>query len=121
MTNQTSTADSPFPPRTTTPSHDLIPSDGFSTSELSSTAQPHPWTPLQHYESVAIASLVPSPRPVTFTGRVANVFTFRTGSTNPRAPRGCWRIVVRDERGTVMVRLCLDFCVGAVLLTAVCR
>jgi len=99
------TTDSILPPATT-PTHDLLLSNGCNTNEPSSTPHPQPWSPPQHYSHyspVPIASLTAGPRPVTFTGRVANVFSFRTASAKPRAARGCWRMAVRDERGAVTV------------------
>lgn len=95
-------------PSATTPTNDLIPSDGFSANESSSASHPQPWSPPQHYSHyshVPIASLTAGPRPVAFTGRIANVFSFRTASAKPRAARGCWRIVVHDAGGAVTVRL----------------
>ncbi|KAF2762669.1 hypothetical protein EJ05DRAFT_495538 [Pseudovirgaria hyperparasitica] len=82
--------------------------DGFSAEDVNSVINPPVntnWTPTRDYEETDIADLVPGPRCVTFMGRIVNVFDLVTPSKKPKAAKGCLKMVLRDDTGTVTVRL----------------
>ncbi|MCJ1286437.1 hypothetical protein MMC26_005782 [Xylographa opegraphella] len=81
--------------------------DGFSEDEVQRTLHPtlHRWNPRNEYEDSEISSLVPGPGCRALQGRVVNFYQQQTPSKKPQAARGCLKVVVKDDTGTLMVRL----------------
>lgn len=61
------------------------------------------WVPVQEYEELEIANLVPGPKCVSFQGRVANFYDQNTPSKRPKAAKGYVKIVVKDDSGALTV------------------
>lgn len=94
-------------PSPTKPSPDPAPiGDGFTPSELQRALHPPEqlWSPPTEYEDVEIAELRPGPGPVTFMGRVANLFDVGVSGKGEKRARGCLKVCVRDGGGGVTVR-----------------
>ncbi len=79
--------------------------DGFTAEEVEAVLHPalRPWVPQQEYEEVDIGSLVPGYQRVTFMGRVINFYNLQTPSKMPNAAKGCFKVVVKDDTGALVV------------------
>ena len=56
------------------------------------------------YEEVGICELVPGPRRVSFTGHVVNIYNQSIESKMPNTAKGCLKLLVKDDRGIILVR-----------------
>lgn len=102
-----SSAPAPADPRSSSPH---APGDGFNGADVDPVFHPAglpAWHPPKEYAEVEIGALVPGPACVMVTGRVVNFYDRVNGSAGgmPRAARGCWRCVVGDGTGFVVVGL----------------
>ncbi|MCJ1432732.1 hypothetical protein MMC27_002089 [Xylographa pallens] len=81
--------------------------DGFSEEEVQAALYPtlHRWNPRNDYEDSYISSLVPGPGRRALQGRVVNFYQQQTLSKKPQAAKGCLKVVIKDDTGTLMVRL----------------
>ena len=82
--------------------------DGFTSDEVDAVLRPSvnmPWTPAQPYDEFDIASLALGPRRVVFRGRIANLYNQVNLSKKPRAAKGCFKLVVKDDTGALTVSL----------------
>lgn len=80
--------------------------DGFSEQEVQDALKPkplEPWSPPREYAETDICDLMPGPKPVTFMGRVANIFDVANTQKNPRSAKGCVKLCVKDDGGAVTV------------------
>lgn len=84
--------------------------DGFTEEEIEAARSPvlPQWVPQQEYEDAEIGSLVPGHRRVTFKGRVVNFYDQQTPSKMPQAAKGCFKVVLKDDTGGLMVTLPLS-------------
>ncbi|ORY19497.1 hypothetical protein BCR34DRAFT_620953 [Clohesyomyces aquaticus] len=83
------------------------PGDGFSPEEIEAVLHPPliQWTPTQDYDETNIGALERGPKPVTFMGRIANMYNMAQSSKRLSAVKGCLKILVADETGAMTVRL----------------
>ncbi|KAI4121603.1 MAG: hypothetical protein LQ338_006274 [Usnochroma carphineum] len=65
----------------------------------------HPWEPRDRYEEVQISNLDPGSRYIHLLARIANLNEPPTPSKMPNAAKGCLKLLLRDDSGTIMVRL----------------
>lgn len=81
------------------------PSDGFTPEEIEASRHPSlpGWRPICEYKQLDIESLVPGPGCVSFVGRVVNLYQQHCSSQLPNGAEGCWRLVVKDDTGAVLV------------------
>lgn len=78
--------------------------DGFTAGEVEATLHPSglpKWQPRGTYDEADIESLVPGPRCVALMGRVVNFYDLHTPSKKPRAAKGCLKLAVKDDTGTI--------------------
>ena len=87
------------------PQYDI--NDGFSEDEVQAALHPtlHRWNPRNEYEESDISSLVPGPGCRALQGRVVNFYQQQTLNKKPQAAKGCLKVVIKDDTGTLMVRL----------------
>lgn len=80
-------------------------SDGFTDAEVEATIHPklHKWQPHVEYENMDIGSLSPGPGCVALVGRVVNFYDQSTPSKRPQAAKGCFKVIVKDDTGAMMV------------------
>ncbi|KAL8872773.1 MAG: hypothetical protein Q9174_001649 [Haloplaca sp. 1 TL-2023] len=78
--------------------------DGFTLAEVETKAHmPRPdWKPRDHYHFMQICDLAPGPRLVCVKGRVVS---FHDKQPLRQMPYGSSRVLVRDDTGTLLVRL----------------
>lgn len=94
--------------------------DGFDDEEMHVALHPtlQNWRPRVEYEDVDISSLISGPKCVNIMGRVVNLYQQVTPSKKPQAARGCWKVMVKDDTGALMVcavslslpRICSPLC-----------
>ena len=79
--------------------------DGFTSEELETVLHPPSaqWAPTQHYEEANIGDLRPCSHPITFTGRVVNVYNRKDASKSERAAKGMLKLMVVDDTGALTV------------------
>lgn len=85
------------------------PGDGFTTSEIQKAleaSKPGPWVPDTDYEEFTIGDLLPGPRHVTFSGRIANLNDAPSPSYVPKPAKGNVRLTLVDDTGSIIIRLC---------------
>ena len=63
------------------------------------------WYPSIEYKRTDIASLMPGPGRIAITGRIANFYHMQTPSKSPHAAKGCLKLMVKDDTGTIEVSL----------------
>ena len=63
------------------------------------------WHPSIEYKRTDIASLMPGPGRIAITGRIANFYHMQTPSKSPHAAKGCLKLMVKDDTGTIEVSL----------------
>ena len=82
--------------------------DGFTAEEIQEAIAPKPreWHPEQEYEDREISSLEPGPKPVTFMGRVGNLFDVANTQKTPRSAKGCIKICLKDGVAAITVGRC---------------
>ena len=82
--------------------------DGFTKEELESALYPPPqrWQPQAEYQDVDIISLTPGPGCVAIMGRIVNFYDMATPSKMPHAAKGCLKIIVKDDTGSLVVCDC---------------
>lgn len=94
-------------PRLPVPDSSLASGDGFMDQErqisLDSSSDPEGWNRAGDYTSSSIGDLVCGPQKTTFTARVVHLYLTMLTSKSPKAARGCWHLVVKDDTGTVAV------------------
>lgn len=83
--------------------------DGFTTEEIEASQHPnlHPWQPKGEYREADIQSLAPGPGCLCLVGRVVNLYNQQGWSKMSNAAKGCWRLIVKDDTGAIMVCLSL--------------
>ncbi len=81
------------------------PGDGFTPAEIEAALRPSlpKWRPTCEYKQLDIESLVPGPGCVSFVGRVVNLYQQHCSSQSPNGAEGCWRLIVKDDTGAVLV------------------
>ena len=81
--------------------------DGFSENEVQAALHPalHRWNPCNEYVECDIGSLLPGPGCRALQGRIVNFYQQQTLSKKPQAAKGCLKVVIKDDTGTLMVRL----------------
>jgi hypothetical protein len=82
--------------------------DGFTATEVQDALRPTPtevWHPVLEYADRGISELEAGPKPVTFMGRVANIFDATKTPRTPRSARGCLKLCLKDACGAITVRL----------------
>jgi hypothetical protein len=79
--------------------------DGFTTEELETVPYPPSaqWSPTQDYEEADIGNLRPCCHPITFTGRIANLYDRKDSGKSERAAKGVLKLMVVDDTGAVTV------------------
>jgi hypothetical protein len=83
------------------------PSDGFTAEEIEAALHPSlpKFQPRCEYQETNIESLVPGPGCISIVGRVVNLNHQQRSSQMPNAAEGCWRLIVKDDTGTLLVIL----------------
>jgi hypothetical protein len=79
--------------------------DGFTSEELETVLYPPStqWAPTQDYEEANIGNLRACSHPITFTGRIVNLYNRRDSSKSERAAKGVLKLMVADDTGAVTV------------------
>ena len=80
--------------------------DGFTSSEIEAALHPslHKWQPRTLYNDTDIRDLVAGPGCVALMGRIVNFHHIATPSKMPKAAKGCLKLTVKDDTGTLAVR-----------------
>lgn len=93
--------------KTTMNSKTLGNGDGFTSKEVEAPLQPqlHQWHPKAEYKETDIGNLVPGPGCVALVGRVVNIYHQQEPRKVPNAAKGCLRLVIKDDTGTILVRV----------------
>lgn len=81
--------------------------DCFNSAEVEATTNPTPrtWKPPGQYADVQISKLVPGPAPVCLLGRLVNFYDQPTPERMPPTAKGCLKLLMKDDTGTMMIRL----------------
>ncbi|KAL9129416.1 MAG: hypothetical protein Q9217_002121 [Psora testacea] len=66
---------------------------------------PHKWRPRTAYREMGIGDLAPGPGYVTIMGRIVNFYEASYTSKSPIAAKGSYKVVVKDDTGTLTVKL----------------
>lgn len=61
------------------------------------------WEPRDHYEMLQISKLLPGSGRVCVVGRVVNFYEQPTPNRMPHAAKGCLKVQLRDDSGTILV------------------
>ena len=98
-----------YPPHEAhSPSKSSTTGDGFTLTERAREINFDPSTqlsPEHDYDEVSIGDLYPGPRYATFTCRVVNMYDQTIESKMPQSAKGCLKILVKDESGTILIKL----------------
>lgn len=82
--------------------------DGFTPEEVLEALKPAPvqeWQPTEEYIEYQIKDLAPGPRPVSFMGRVANIFDIAHTPKTPTSAKGCLKLSIKDDTAAITVRV----------------
>ncbi|KAL8905912.1 MAG: hypothetical protein Q9207_002349 [Kuettlingeria erythrocarpa] len=81
--------------------------DGSTSGEANEVGPPtlHPWEPREQYKNIQISKLVPCLGRVCLLGRVVNLYEPPPPNNMPATAKGCFKLHIRDDSGTLMVRL----------------
>ena len=99
---------SPTKPSSSAPASDPPVGDGFTLDEVKAALKPkpaEPWHPATEFADCEIRDLRPGPNPVTFIGRIANIFDVANTPKTPRSAKGCFKLSVKDDTGAITVSL----------------
>jgi hypothetical protein len=80
--------------------------DGFTPEEVDAALHPAvdaSWAPGVAHAEADIASLEPGPRCVVVRGRVVNFHDQPAAARRPKAAKGCFRLIVKDDTGALCV------------------
>jgi hypothetical protein len=80
--------------------------DSFTDEEIQQALNPEPvesWHPAVEYSDCEISDLYAGPRPVSFMGRVANIFDCQNTPKTPRSAKGCLKLCVKDGGAAITV------------------
>lgn len=80
--------------------------DGFTPEEVDAALNPNidaSWRPEVEYVEADIASLDPGPRCVVIHGRIVNFHNQPTTVRKPKAAKGCFKLIVKDNTGALCV------------------
>ena len=82
-----------------------VPGDAFTKEEIEDALDPlcNQFNPSREYVRCDIASLIPGPLAVTFTGRIVNFNVFYGRSKSHIAAKGWHRMIVKDDTGAISV------------------
>lgn len=97
-------------PRNSTPNSAMIPTkadDRFTSEEINAGLSPNlpQWQPKCKYRQIDIDSLAPGPSFVSLRGRIVNLYQQQRSSQMPNGVEGCWRLIVKDDTGAILVIL----------------
>lgn len=81
------------------------PGDGFTEEELADAQDPlnRKWAPGRDYEELGIGDLVPGPKAVNFTGRIANISTIWGRSQKQPKAAGWHYLILKDNSAAISV------------------
>jgi hypothetical protein len=80
--------------------------DGFTDEEIQEALRPAAmeiWHPAFEYMDCEISDLFAGPRPVSFMGRIANIFDCANTPKTPRSAKGCLKLCVKDGGAAITV------------------
>jgi hypothetical protein len=80
--------------------------DGFTTEEINAVLNPvinSSWAPENFYEETDIGSLDAGPYRVHVRGRIVNLFDQVATIRKPKAAKGCFKMIVKDDTGAFVV------------------
>ena len=79
--------------------------DGFTSSEIEAALHPtlHPWQPRTTYNETDIGDLVAGPGCVALMGRIVNFHNVTAPSKTPKGAQGCFKLIVKDDTGALVV------------------
>lgn len=100
----------PSPKKAMTTSRPVVDAigDGFTTEEIYEALRPAPalqWQPTEEYTECDIKELLPGSKPVSFMGRVANIFDVAQTPKTPKSAKGCLKLCVKDDHAAITVRV----------------
>ncbi|KAL9635718.1 MAG: hypothetical protein Q9164_003284 [Protoblastenia rupestris] len=97
--------------------------NGFTSTEVNSALCPnlHKWQPRIAYADMDIGALAPGPGCVTIMGRIVNFYETPNTSKSPRAAKGSYSVVVKDDTGAFTVKLCCGVPIFANAIATKCK